>query len=242
MTTRSTQVAGGIGQKNTASGNFIADWYVVRKCFITKQGSFARFGGEAYFTELSIFAKDMGVCGVLKTDTINTKSADKTTIKSKLLTESSVFSKEDEFTRIFTFEGVGPVGIPPLISPYKPETVMITELPCMGTLSMPDIMTCVMEYTPVGDPPEMEMLQYNIQDECGVVHTVTQMICQQSLPLPPFINVGCALAPSPNGLFPPKQVDITPFVGEGSRTTDDSTLTFINVQVFGTSSNTTIPM
>ncbi len=176
------------------------------------------------------------VCApTVRTETLCAKG-DKINIQSNIQAQC-IFSEDINKTQLVTFEGTGSVEILP-VEKYEPATVMIKTCPCSGVIESVDPTTGVITYLPGGPAPAQDIFQYTIQDECDVIHCITQHVCQQIMSVPPFINPAC-LFRTPD--FGPVVTDITPFVVEGSSPTDYSTLTFKSVDVFGTADNVQIP-
>lgn len=154
-------------------------------------------------------------------------------MKGNVKVLGSTFSAEDEFTTLFTIEGNANVIIPPIEGEFNPMTLMITKCPCSGVIESVNPSTGNVSFCPSADPPGLDVYRYSIEDVCGIRHQVTQLVCRQITLMPPFINTACDRAIG--FIFPPVDVDIKPFVVEGSSPTDYSTLTIKEVQVFSSS-------
>ncbi len=172
--------------------------------------------------------------------TLRLKKLFKINIQSNIQAQC-IFSEDINKTQITTFEGTGTVEILP-VEKYEPTTVMIKSCPCSGSIESVDPVTGTITYLPGGPPPAMDTFQYTMEDECAVTHCITQHVCQQMVPSPPFINLACKFENSVAlQVFPlvPEVFDIKPFVVEGSTPTDYSTLIIKELKVFATGSQLT---
>lgn len=146
-----------------------------------------------------------------------------------------MFTAADEFSCIATFQGTGNITIP-VRAGLIPVTLQIESTPCSGNISVPDMMTGVVNYTPLVAPPRIDVYRYSAEDTCGVRHSVTQYICQQSLPAaPPFLNNTCASNFSFS--FPIDiSADLAASAMDGDFPIDWSTLTIKAIEAFSTTS------
>jgi hypothetical protein len=131
--------------------------------------------------------KDLSVCGELL-------GKDKLRFLSDTAISGKMFSATDEFNSIATFQGNGNVTIELLNTApisFVPTSVQIEQCPCGGVIDFVDPVTGNVTYSPYREPPEIDVYRYSAVDECGVRHKITQYICQQIVPIAPYMNNGC---------------------------------------------------
>jgi len=124
------------------------------------------------------------------------KGNDKLTVSGgtsgEVLINGSIFTGEDEHSRISYIDGnIGNITITPIEGYFDPTTVTITHNPCDGNIVL-DPLSGNVFYEPLGDTPgQIDSYQYNITDECGLGHQITQYICRPASDIPPFLNGNC---------------------------------------------------
>jgi hypothetical protein len=108
------------------------------------------------------------------------------------LINGTLLTGEDEHSRISYIDGnIGNILITPIAGHFDPTTVTITQNPCDGNIVLDSLSGNVL-YEPLGTAlGEIDSYQYNIIDDCGLQHQITQYICRPPSDMPPFLNGNC---------------------------------------------------
>lgn len=186
------------------------------------------------------------VQGKLQADEISFQDNLFTTANGKMelgdtLVTGTMFCAQDEFTEsVCLMDPAANVWIQ-LREGLQPGTVMLTQNSCTGNILTIDEMTGNVLYQPATDlaAGRVDMYRYTAADACGVLHKVTQLVCQPTS-TPPFANasgmnsttIGGGSLGFPEPPLPPVSLETAFGIVAGTNPIDWSTFEFVDISTY----------